>query len=61
MDKPPIDFDEPEPPYDVLAQRDELLAALKEAVGLIEMAVPFEGSTVRKARTAIARVEGEKT
>ena len=42
----------------LIAAAPQLLEALKEAVGLIEMAVPFEGSTVRKARAAIAKVEG---
>ena len=42
----------------LIAAAPQLLEALKEAVGLIEMAVPFEGSTVRKARAAIAKAEG---
>ncbi len=63
MDKPPIDFDEPEPPYDVLAQRDELLAMLNQAVRRLESA-HARGETIMRhwivdARALIAKVEGE--
>ena len=60
MDKPPIDFDEPEPPYDVLAQRDELLEALLTARDHIDMDA-LEISHCKDAeriRAAIAKVEG---
>ena len=39
--------------------RDELLEALKEMVGLVELMCPFDGPQQRKARTAIARASGE--
>lgn len=63
MDKPPIDFDEPEPPYDVLAQRDELLEALRMVMacagdisaapdGLLEMALDDGDEETRRQANA---------
>ena len=37
----------------------ELLAALKDALELIETVVPFEGDTARKARAAIRKATGD--
>ena len=63
MDKPPIDFDEPELPYDVLAQRDELLEALRMVMacagdisaapdGLLEMALDDGDEETRRQANA---------
>ena len=40
--------------------RDELLEALKEMVGLVELMCPFDGPQQRKARSAIAKATGEQ-
>ena len=42
-----------------IAERDELLEALKDMVGLVELMCPFDGPQQRKARAAIALATGE--
>ena len=44
---------------DAEQRRDELLEALKLAVELLDLIVPFEGATLRRARAAIASATGE--
>ena len=38
----------------------DLLESLRLMVGLVELAVPFEGDTLRRARAAIAKATGEQ-
>ena len=38
----------------------DLLESLRLMVDLVELAVPFEGDTLRRARAAIARATGEQ-
>ena len=42
-----------------IAERAELLEALKLMVELVDVVVPFEGASLRRARAAIARATGE--
>ena len=44
----------------LLAAAPELLESLRLMVDLVELAVPFEGDTLRRARAAIAKATGEQ-
>ena len=44
----------------LLAAAPDLLAALKNMVGLVELVLPFDGPQQRKARAAIAKATGEQ-
>ena len=44
----------------LIAAAPELLAALKNMVGLVELVLPFDGPQQRKARAAIAKATGER-
>ena len=45
----------------LIAAAPDLLEALRLMVDLVELAVPFEGDTLRRARAAIAKATGEQT
>ena len=45
---------------DAERERVELLEALKLMVELVDLVVPFEGASLRRARAAIARATGEQ-
>ena len=44
----------------LIAAAPDLLAALKDMTGLVQLMCPFDGPQQRKARTAIARATGEQ-
>ena len=44
----------------LLSAAPDLLEALRLMVDLVELAVPFEGDTLRRARAAIAKATGEQ-
>lgn len=44
----------------LIAAAPDLLEALKDMVGLVELMCPFDGPQQRKARAAIARATGEQ-
>ena len=45
----------------LIAAAPDLLEALRLMVDLVELAVPFEGDTLRRARAAIAKATGEQS
>ena len=44
----------------LIAAAPDLLAALKNMVGLVELVLPFDGPQQRKARAAIAKATGDQ-
>ena len=44
----------------LIAAAPDLLEALKDMTGLVQLMCPFDGPQQRKARTAIARATGEQ-
>ena len=48
------------PDMRLMAAAPDLLESLRLMVDLVELAVPFEGDTLRRARAAIAKATGEQ-